>query len=462
MAYIFVGLFICLMGYFVYFNVVESPTIISSSYNTRQDLFAKKVVRGKILSSDKKVLAETEVLDNGTEIRRYPYSNMYAHVVGFSTKGKSGLEALLNFNLLRSNAPIVERVVKQLRGVKNIGDNAVTTLDSTLQETAYNALGSHNGAIVVMEADTGKILTMVSKPDFNPNEIDSIWNSLIEASDSGNSSLLNRATQGLYPPGSTFKIFTLLEYIRENPSYNDYSYLCNGRITLDDSTINCYHNTAHGEEDLYKSFAKSCNSSFANIGLNLDINEISKLCDTFLFNKSLPIQGAYNKSSFSLTETASTYDIMQTMIGQGSTLVSPVHMALVVSSIANNGVLMKPYLIDHTENYEGEVIKSFSPSEYGTIISEEEALIMNEFLRAAVTEGTASKLSTDLYMAAGKTGSAEFGKVKGDSHAWFVGYASKDEASKKIAVSIVVEEAGSGSEAAVPIAKSIFDAYFNQ
>lgn len=462
MAYIFVGLFICLMGYFVYFNVVESPTLISSSYNTRQDLFAKKVVRGKILSADKKILAETEVLDDGTEIRSYPYSNMYAHVVGFSTKGKSGLESLLNFNLLRSNAPIFERIVKQFKGVKNIGDNAVTTLDSTLQEISYNALGSRNGAIVVMEADTGKILTMVSKPDFDPNEIDTVWDSLIEASDSGNSSLLNRVTQGLYPPGSTFKIFTLLEYIRENPSYNDYQYLCNGKITLDDSTINCYHNTNHGEEDLYKSFAKSCNSSFANIGLNLDINKVSKLCDTFLFNSSIPIQGAYNKSSFSLTPDASTYDIMQTMIGQGATLVSPLHMGLVASAIANNGVLMKPYLIDHTENYEGEIVKLYSPSEYGTIISEDEAVIVNDFLRNAVTDGTASKLNTELYIAAGKTGSAEFGKVKGDSHAWFVGYASKEESSKRIAVSIIVEEAGSGSEAAVPIAKSIFDAYFNQ
>lgn len=459
MVYIFVGLFILLMGYFVYYNIVVSPNIINSSYNKRQDLFAKKVVRGEIISSDGKILAQTNVNKDGIETREYPYSNMYAHVIGYATKGKAGLESLVNFNLLRSNAPILERVIKEFRGVKNIGDNVVTTLDSTIQETAYNALGSHDGAIVVMEADTGKILAMVSKPDYNPNNIDQLWDSLVAAENTEDSSLLNRATQGKYPPGSTFKILTLLEYIKENPNYKDYMYNCTGKITLEDSVINCYHNTVHGEEDLYKSFAKSCNSSFANIGLNLNINSLAKLCDNFLFNEALPYSMAYNKSSFSLTKDARTYDVMQTMIGQGETLVSPLHMAMITQTIANNGVMMKPYLIDHTENYDGKAIKKYSPSAYGSIITEEEATIMQDFMQDVVESGTASKLSGQSYTAAGKTGSAEFGNVKGQSHAWFVGFAPVEDA--KIVVSIIVEEAGAGSEYAVPIAKKIFDAYYS-
>ncbi|OYP02111.1 hypothetical protein CG709_10690 [Lachnotalea glycerini] len=213
----FVGLFVLLMGYFVYFNIVKSPSIINSSYNTRQDLFAKKVIRGKIVSSDGKILAQTVVSEDGTESREYPYDNMYAHVVGYASKGKAGLESLMNFNLLTSNAPLMERIIKEFKGVKNTGDNVVTTLDSKLQETAYKALGSNNGAVVVMEADTGRILAMVSKPDYNPNDIDTIWDSLVATDNTEDSSLLNRATQGKYPPGSTFKILTLMEYIRENP-----------------------------------------------------------------------------------------------------------------------------------------------------------------------------------------------------------------------------------------------------
>nr|WP_236354834.1 penicillin-binding transpeptidase domain-containing protein [Konateibacter massiliensis] len=459
-VYIFVGLFILLMGYFVYYNVMISPTAINSSYNKRQDLFAKKVVRGEIRSADGKVLAKTNVSDDKTETREYPYNNIYAHVVGYSTKGKAGLESLMNFSLLRSNAPLLERVVKEFQGVKNTGDNVITTLDSKIQETAYNALGSHNGAIVVMEADTGKILAMVSKPDYNPNNIDSLWDSLVAAENTEDSSLLNRATQGKYPPGSTFKMLTLLEYIRENPdSYQDYTYSCTGQISVDGSVINCYHNTAHGEVDLFESFAKSCNSSFANIGLSLDITALSNLCDKFLFNEELPYAMVYNKSSFSLTKNSETYDIMQTMIGQGETLVSPLHMALLAQTIANEGVMMKPYLVDHTENYEGRIIKQYTSSAYGTIISTDEAAIMKDFMHEVVEKGTASKLSGQTYTVAGKTGSAEFGNVKGQSHAWFVGFSEVEDSD--IVVSIIVEEAGAGSEYAVPIAKKIFDAYYN-
>ncbi len=459
-AYIFVGLFICMMGYFVYYNVYVSPTVITSSYNTRQDLFAKYVQRGKIISSDNQVLAETLVDEDGNEKRVYPYNNIFSHVVGHSTKGKAGIESIFNFNLLHSHAFPVERLVNSFKGEKNIGDNLITTLDTSIQEVAYDALGNYNGAVVVMEAQTGKILTMVSKPDYNPNDIDIIWDSLINA-DSEESVLINRATQGLYPPGSTFKILTLLEYIKENPdTYSDYVYDCSGSITLDDSTINCYHNTVHGSEDIYTSFAKSCNSSFANLGLNLNISSLTKLCNSFLFNSSLPYSYVHSKSSFSLSSDAPIDDIMQTMIGQGETLVSPLQMALIMSTIANDGVMMKPYLVDRIENYEGNIVKEYKSSEYSQIITEDEASIMQDFLSKVVSDGTASKLKTDEYNAYGKTGSAEYTTDKSKSHAWFVGYANEGEGSNDIVVSIIVEEAGAGSEYAVPIAKKIFDAYY--
>lgn len=459
-AYIFTGLFICLIGYFVYYNIVVSPTVITSSYNKRQDLFAKYVHRGQIISADSQVLAETLTDSEGNETRSYPYGSVFAHAIGYSTKGKSGIESVYNYNLLHSHAFIGERMINSLKGEKNIGDNIITTLDSTLQQTAYDALGNHEGAVIVMEAQSGKILSMVSKPDYDPNKIDIIWDSLVDEA-TNDSSLLNRATQGLYPPGSTFKIMTLLEYIRENPdNYTEYSYDCNGRISIEDSTINCYHNTAHGSEDIYTSFAKSCNSSFANIGLMLDIPSLNNLCNKFLFNSPLPYSYVYNKSSFTLSKNASTYDIMQTMIGQGETLVSPLQMALIMSAIANDGVMMKPYFVDRIENYQGDCIKQYHPSKYDDIISEYEAKIMQDFLSDVVKEGTASKLSGQSYNAYGKTGSAEYSTDKSKSHSWFVGYAGMGEDNPDIVVSIIVEEAGSGSEYAVPIAKKLFDKYF--
>lgn len=129
---------------------------------------------------------------------------------------------------------------------------------------------------------------------------------------------------------------------------------------------------------------------------------------------------------------------METAIGQGETLVTPLHMALVVSAIANDGVLMKPYLIDHTENYEGKTVKEYSPSEYGTLLKKEEAETMQNFMQTVVQEGTGRKLKGQSYTAAGKTGSAEYSDADDSSHAWFVGYAHREDKTD-IALAVVVE-----------------------
>lgn len=457
-TYAVLVLFVCMMGYFAYFQFVKSEDFINSPYNKRQDLFARKVTRGEIISADGHILAETITDTDGTETRYYPYANMFAHVVGFSTNGKSGLESIANFNLLRSHTMTLEKVVNELQGEKNIGDNVVTTLNYDLQDTAYEALGKYDGAIVVMEPSTGKILAMVSKPDYDPNNIAEDWDELT-AEGSESSVLLNRATQGLYPPGSVFKIFTTLEYVHENSDYEDYSFDCNGKFTEGDSVIHCYKNKRHGQEDLIGSFADSCNSSFASLGLTLNPDSFTELCDSMLFNTSLPLRFESSKSSFSLDADADVSTVLETSIGQGKTLVTPMHMALVVSAIANDGVLMNPYLIDHTENYNGIVVDAYEPTEYGTLLSTEDASLMQTFMREVVEDGTGERLSGQSYTAAGKTGTAEFSTSSKASHAWFVGYAHRED-KEDIAVAIVVEDSGSGSEYAVPIAKKIFDAYY--
>ena len=150
--------------------------------------------------------------------------------------------------------------------------------------------------------------------------------------------------------------------------------------------------------------------------------------------------------------------MMQTSIGQGKTQITPVHLNMITSAIANGGVLMKPYVIDHVENDAGSVVKTFKPSEYKRLMSEEEADKLTELLTAVVEEGTARKLKGLSYTAAGKTGSAEYNNVKGDSHAWFTGFAPAED--PEVCVTIIVEGAGSGGDYAVPIARRIFDAYF--
>ncbi len=458
-TYLFVGAFIMMMGYFAYFQIFKNEDFINSPYNARQNTFAEHVVRGEIRSFDGKVLAQTIVGEDGGETRYYPYGAMFAHAVGYDSNGKSGVESFGNFSLLRSHTFFLEQMIHGIQDVKNLGDNIVTTLDYGLQEIAYQALGENRGAVVALEPATGKILAMVSKPDFDPNTIAAEWENIISNTDSENSILVNRVTQGLYPPGSTFKILTTLEYLRENPDYQKYSYECTGSITMENTEIHCYNNSVHGTEDLELSFAKSCNTSFANIGLTLDKKKFAALCDDMLFHTDLPISYPSNQSSFVLGPSSNTDQVTQMAIGQGETLVTPMHMALITSAIANQGTLMRPYIMDHTENDKGIVVKKYKPSVYGTLISEEEAGKLQELMAKVVSEGTGTKLSGQPYQAAGKTGSAEFSNNKGESHAWFTGYASM-EGKESIVVTVIVENGGSGSAVAVPIAKQLFDTYF--
>ena len=443
-----------LIGYLIYFNTIKSDDFINSPYNTRQDTFADRVVRGKIMSSDGEVLAQTNVSEDGTEERSYPYNNVFAHVVGYDSNGKSGLESEANFQLLSSHEFFLNQIRNEFMGTKNTGDTVVSTLNADLQTTAYNSLGDRRGAVVALEPSTGKILALVSKPDFDPNTISENWNTLVN--DETNSSLLNRATMGQYPPGSTFKVVTALDYFRTRGSFNGFSFDCQGSITKENHTVQCYNGEVHGTEDFYTAFANSCNCAFAEIGTELGGASLLKISEDLLFNKKLPLT-SYRKSSFTLNGSSGIPLIMQTAIGQGNTLVSPMHMALITSAIANDGLLMKPYLIDKVTNAGGDTIRTTEPTDYKRLMTSNEAALLGKLMEGVVQNGTASALNGRGYTVAGKTGSAEYDE-NGSSHSWFIGYSNVDK--PDLVVAIIVEGGGTGSEAAVPIAADLFDAYY--
>ena len=456
-TYFFVALFLCMMGYLVHFVVTNEHEIYNNSYNSRQEILLSQNYRGSIYARDGELLATTTI-NGDEEVREYPYREMFSHVVGFSTHGRTGIEAQGNYYLINSNAPLSDKVVNDMAGEKNPGDDVYTTLDVELQEVAYKSLGVYEGAIIVSEPSTGKILAMVSKPDFDPNEVDAMWNELTADTETGQ--LVNRATQGLYPPGSTFKMITALEYIRENPdTYVNYNYQCNGRVSLDEHTIECYHGANHGSIGFTTSFAKSCNSSFANIGTGLDKESFRETLDELLFDQELPIKFNYSESSVHMEEDMSSEEMIQTSIGQGKTQITPLHLNMITCAIANDGVLMKPYVTDYVKNSNGGIVKQFNPSSYGKIMTEQEAQILTEMMNSVVDNGTARVLSGLEYTAAGKTGSAEYNS-KGDSHAWFTGFAPAED--PQVCVTIIIEGAGAGGDYAVPVAKRLFDAYFAQ
>ncbi|MDF2542168.1 MAG: hypothetical protein K0S47_1886 [Herbinix sp.] len=456
-TYIFLGLFVLIIGYFSYFLVVRSSEVINSTYNKRHDVLTERVIRGNIYGAAGEVLAQTLVDEDGKETRDYPYDDMFVHVIGRYDRGRTGLEETENIRLLTSDINSIDNMMNELQGIKNPGNNIYTTLNVKLQQVAYDALGDQRGAVVVMEPSTGKILALVSKPDYNPNKINEQWNELVK-NEEGESPLLNRATSGLYPPGSTFKVMTALEYMREHNDYLDYEYDCDGRITYDKMTIHCYKNKAHGDIDLKTSFAKSCNSSFAFIGTELNLNTFFQLCEEFVFNKSLPSSIGASQSSYTLQKVGSSVkDAMQTAIGQGKTLITPLHNAMIAATVANKGIMMKPYVVDRIVSADDHVVRNYHPVEYKRLMTTVEANTLTTMMEEVVLDGTATELKDLEVSAAGKTGTAENAGEK--AHAWFIGFAPVED--PQLVVSIIVENAGTSSDYAVPIARDIFEAYFN-
>lgn len=458
-TYLFVILFLSMMGYIIYFTTVQSKEIINSPYNVRLDSMSEQVVRGDIVDNKGNVLATTEVSSNGEETRTYPYGKLYAHVVGYDVNGKSGLELSENFDLLTSGAFFVERIINQMQDEKNIGNTIVTTLDTTLQQTAYDALGSQDGAVVVMDVTTGKILTMVSKPSYNPNTVAKNWSKLVSDEESV---LLNRATQGAYAPGSTFKVITTLEYLRENANYFDYSYKCKGKIKQEDTVIHCAGNTKHGKETLEDSFAYSCNASFANMALSMNRLSLKKTAEDLLFNKELPTVLAENeckKSIFAVNKNTIDSELMMTAIGQGETMVSPYHLTLIAAAIANGGVLMKPYLVSEIRNYKGVQIEKTKPSRYKRLMTTEEAVRLKDYMESVVEYGTGTSLNGKDYDVAGKTGTAEYSTTdKSKVHSWFMGFTNPDN--PELAIAVVIEGADQSGAKAISVAEKVFEAYY--
>ena len=366
-SFLFVAMFLGLIAYLVYFNVVRKEEFLNSSYNTRQNNYAERVIRGTIYSADGQELAKTTTDENGDEVRTYPFGSLFAQVVGYTGKGNSGLESSYNYMLMESHTSKLKQVKNEFSDAKNPGDSLYTTLNTTLQQAAADALDGYRGAVVVLEAKTGRVLANVSNPVFNPNTIDEDWEALNADDESG--VFLNRGLQGRYPPGSTFKIVTSLAYLRQNGTLDGFSFDCDGELTAGNYTIHCSGGEVHGPEDFAGAFAHSCNSAFAQIGLGLDKDAFRSLADSLYLNSRLDLELPTSKSSFDLDSTTADALVMQTSIGQGDTLVTPMEMALIASAVANDGEMIKPRYVDNIVSADGQAVKTFYKESLGTVMS---------------------------------------------------------------------------------------------
>lgn len=462
---LFCAVFAAMVIYTASYAASHEADLFSNDYNGREEILLAQNTRGNIYASDGQVLATSVIDAEGNQTRTYPFGNLFSHVVGYTAKGGSGIEQLYNYQLVHSDITLNEKADFDSRGAYYPGNDVYTTLDPALQQSAYDALGESRGAIIVTEADTGRVLAQVSKPDFNPGSVEEDWDRLLSDNTSG--TFVNRATQGLYAPGSTFKILDTIEFLKEDITNNDnYSFDCNGGVTFTDpvsgeaTIINCYHWEVHGHLNLKESFAESCNSSFGTIGNQLDRDSYNATLKDMMFNEKLPYDLPSEVSTYVLDADTSTREVLQLAIGQGQTLMTPLHLNMITAAIANGGKIYKPYVVESVKTGTGTVLEQTKPTEYKTVMSPEIANLMQDYCRETVLDGTATKMKTRPYNAAGKTGTAEYSSDKSNSNAWFTGYAY-DSTHGMVAITVVIERVGgSGGSYAVPAARQVLDTYF--
>ncbi|KJS15600.1 MAG: hypothetical protein VR69_12420 [Peptococcaceae bacterium BRH_c4b] len=495
LGYFFISIFLAQMIYLGYINIYMGPALATDPHNRRLAAAEAGIRRGTIYDRNGRILAG-DVEEEGIKKRVYPYKDATAQLIGFVSQryGRTGLESLYDTYLLAmDDGGSVDKVIKHLLNRPVYGYDVYLTLDADLQKKAVSLLGGRRGAVVAIDPATGAILVLASTPGYDPNKIDQVVGKNTEkyelngkqserqvdityfdhiAKDTENSPLLDRASFGAYPPGSTFKLITAAGILSQDAGAVKDIYNCTGSITVDGFVLK--DNKVHGQVDFNDALAQSCNSAFAHYGLILGEEGIRLSSRSFGFVtgaqkdfESEPESVKYDRFKEErlkyiryrpgmlpeghLTET----EIASTAIGQGRILVSPMQMALVVAGIANKGAVMTPYLLTGVKTAKGAVKERNSPALLHTAMTPAIAAQITTAMQEAVTRGTASAASLAGIPVAGKTGSAQ--NPGGETHAWFVGFAPAQN--PRIAVAVIVENSGAGGREAAPVARAIMAGY---
>ncbi len=441
------SLFLALVSYLLYFNMFKAKTVVTNPYNQRQWEEEAFVVRGKIYDAEGVVLAETIEEDDGNSKRVYPQKNMYSHVIGYCSRvyGKSLLEQKYDRELLGKDD------IGIFQGDKRKGFDLNLTISNALQECAYKKMSGKKGALVAMNPKTGEILAMVSLPDFDPNAsvLEENWGEIVEREDAP---LVSRSVQGLYPPGSTYKIVTAAaayENNKEDKEFDDIGKFVKGKVTVEN-----YNKKSHGKIGVARAFAVSSNQVFCELGYELGGKAMLDISKRFGIGENIDSDFDIAKSRIEYKKMTDT-DAALVAIGQGQLLTTPMEMALICSAVANGGKIMRPYIVD-TITKNNIVIQSSKPKEIMRAISPDCAEFLGELMLEAVENGTGTKAKINGVSVAGKTGTAENESDK--DHSWFVGFAPYED--PEIAVAVILENDGtSGGDSAAPIAKAVIREY---
>jgi peptidoglycan glycosyltransferase len=466
-----VVLFAVLIGFTSYWSVFDAKALKEKAVNARPLLEQQQIKRGRILAADGTVIARSVPKGHGDSlryVRRYPEGSLFGHPVGYSfvRQGDSEFERFHNEELTGDESEF-SSIFDELTGRNREGNDIVTNIDTEAQRTALADLEQAGfGAVVAIEPSTGEVKVMVSNKPYDPNripyELKKLNLNVVETP------LLNRATQGLYPPGSTFKVVTAAAGLESGAITPETTINAPGTIIDEGHELNNDFNQNWGDIALDTALTNSVNTWFGQLGQQVGQDALFETMEKFGFNATpaidLPADEVFKSGVFDenreLLGKNDPVDLARVAIGQERLLATPLQIAEVAAAVANGGKLMKPQIWNRVVDSDGRVIKRLDPSEYSQAISSKTAEELTTAMEGVVNEGTGTNAAIPGVPVAGKTGTAETpgneacGGGEAENQAWFMGFAPANEPMIAIAASVECTEQF-GNDVAAPIFREV-------
>jgi penicillin-binding protein A len=467
---LFVVLFAVLIGFTSYWAVFDAEALKDKNANKRPLLEQQRIERGRILAADGTVLARSVAKgrgDNLRYVRRYPEGALFGHPIGYSfvREGDSELEQFHNDALVGEGSELGS-ILDELQGKTQEGNDVVTNIDPEAQRVALAGLEAVGfGAVVAIEPSSGRVRVLASNPSYDPNRVPTELRELNE--NTFEAPLLNRATQGQYPPGSTFKVVTAAAGLDSGAITPETTIDAPGTLDVQGQPLSNDFNQDFGAISLDTALTNSVNTWFAQLGEQLGAETMFEYMDRFGFGSTpaidLPDDQVYTSGVFDggeLLGRGDPVDVARVAFGQERLAVTPLQMAEVAAAIANGGSLMKPQIWSRVVDPDGRVVESLDPSQYSRPIDEQSAVELTTAMEGVVREGTGTNAAISGTTVAGKTGTAEtpFNETCGggseENQAWFIGFAPADDPEVAIAATVECTTAF-GGDIAAPIFREV-------
>jgi penicillin-binding protein A len=448
---LFVVMFAVLVAFSSRWAVFGAQRLRENPDNSRVVLEEQRIKRGVIRADDGTFLAGSIAISGGRYTRRYPTGRLFALPVGFDDVvfGRAGLERFYNDELVGRKEEL-GRLIDSIVEKDQVGDNLQTTLDPKAQQVATDALNGRSGAVVALDVKTGAVRVLAGTPSFDPKD-----------PGKKGGSTFNTATQGLYPPGSTFKTVTATAAI-DSGRYQPDSRVSgkNGKV-ISGTPLNNFGSQDYGDITLTEALTNSVNTVWAEVGVKLGRRTMQEYMDRFGFGEKPPMDYPADQMSTSgpnrrgkiLPMSSGRVDVGRTAIGQALLLVTPLQMASVAQTIGNGGMRMEPRIVEKVIDPEGRTVDEPMPKEAERVMSRESASKVATMMKSVVREGSGTAAALEGVELAGKTGTAEINIEQGINDLWFIGFTGK------VAVAVIIDrEKGQGGTVAAPIAKRVLQA----